>query len=128
MTLSEWSKSNVDYGRKLVNSAAKGARAAEDEFLNDEPLVPYLSESAREAVKPALVGACLGVLGGLLGNSHRSARRALAWGLVGGAIGFGAGVIWDSRRLTASVASGAWKSIRKTRDEHWFEKHPIDYA
>ena len=123
-----WSKSSVDYGRKLVNSAVEGAHAGEIEFLNEEPLDPYLRESARQALGPAVIGACLGALGGYLGNGRRSRTRALACGLVGGAIGFGAGLIWDSRHFTASVASGAWKSIGKTRDEHWFEKNPIDYA
>jgi hypothetical protein len=57
-----------------------------------------------------------------------SAGRALAYGLLGGAIGFGVGVAWESRRLTASVASGALKNIGRVRDEHWFELNPIDYA
>jgi hypothetical protein len=52
----------------------------------------------------------------------------LAYGLLGGAIGFGAGVAWESRRFTASVADGALRNIGKVRDEHWLTKHPIDYA
>jgi hypothetical protein len=127
MNLVEWSKSSVDYGRKLVDSALEGARNGEGEFLKDELLAPYLEESAQEALGPAVIGACLGVFAGCLG-SRRSTGRALAFGLLGGAIGFGAGMIWDSRQFTASLASGAWKSIRRTRDEHWFEKNPIDYA
>lgn len=128
MNFVQWSESSVDYTRKLVDSAVEGARAGEDEFLKSEPLTPFLEESARQAVGPAAVGACLGVLSGFLGNDRRSAARVLGFGLLGGIIGFGAGVAWESRRLTASVASAAWKSIRKTRDEHWFEKNPIDYA
>lgn len=128
MSFLEWQRSNVDYGRKLVSSAVEGARAGEDKFLQDEPLAPYLNESARQALAPAALGACLGAATGYLGNGRRSAGRALACGLLGGVIGFGAGVLWESRRFTASVASGAWKGISKTRDEHWFEKNPIDYA
>ena len=41
---------------------------------------------------------------------------------------FGAGVIWESRQLSATVASNSWKRVSKTRDEHWLEKNPIDYA
>jgi hypothetical protein len=52
----------------------------------------------------------------------------VAFGLVGGAIGFMASLIWENRRFTASVVSGALKNIGKVRDEHWLEKHPIDYA
>lgn len=128
MSFLEWSKSSVDYGRRLVDSAVTGARTGEDEFLRDEPLVPYLGESVCPALAPAFIGACLGAVGGYLANGRRSTTRALAGALFGGAIGFGAGVIWENRQLTASVASGAWKNISKTRDQHWFEKNPIDYA
>jgi len=128
MSFLEWSKSNVDYGRRLVDSAVEGARTGQDAFLRDEPLVPYLGESVRPALASAFIGACLGVVGGYLANGRRSATRAIAGGLFGGAIGFGAGVIWENRQLTASVASGAWKNISETRDQHWFENNPIDYA
>jgi hypothetical protein len=101
MNFLEWSKSSVDYGQKLVNSALEGAHEAEDEFLKEESLASDLSESARHAFAPAMVG---------------------------GAIGFGAGMMWENRDFAASVASGAWKKINETRDEHWFEKNPIDYA
>ena len=128
MNFLESSKSSVDYGQRLVNSALEGAHQGEDEFLKDESLAPYLSESARHAFAPAVVGAFLGVLGGSIGNRRRSPGRALAFGVLGGVIGFGAGVIWENREFTASVASGAWKKISQARDEHWLEKNPIDYA
>ena len=128
MNFLEWSKSSVDYGQKLVNSAIEGAREGEDEFLMEEPLAPYLGESARHALGPAIAGALLGALGGSLGSRRRSTTRAVAYGLLGGAIGFGAGLIWENREFGATVASSAWHKISKTRDEHWFEKNPIDYA
>jgi hypothetical protein len=128
MNFLEWSKSSVDYGRRLVDSAVEGGRSGEDEFLHDAPLVPYLGESCRRAVAPAVVGACLGILGSYLASRRRSTARVLSDGLLGGVIGFGAGMIWENRQFTASVASGAWKGIGKTRDEHLFEKNPIDYA
>jgi len=127
MSFVEWSKSSVDYGRKLMDSALEGARVGEDEFLKEEPLAPYLNESARLALGPAVLGTCLGILG-CLSTGRRSPGRALACAVIGGTIGFGAGVLWESRDLTASVASAAWKNISKTRDEHWFEQNPIDYA
>jgi len=52
----------------------------------------------------------------------------LVYGFLGGAIGFGAGLLWESRLLTASVACGALRNIDRVRDEHWLERHPIDYA
>jgi hypothetical protein len=57
-----------------------------------------------------------------------SNKRALVSALLGGAVGFGASLIWENRDLTARVATGAWKNVSKARDEHWFEKNPIDYA
>jgi hypothetical protein len=127
MNFLEWSKSNVDYGRKLMDSAVEGAREGENEFLRDESLGPYLERSALRAIAPTMIGACLGAAGGYLA-SRRSRKSALICCLLGGAIGFGVGVAWENRNLTASVASGAWKRINKTRDDHWFEKNPINYA
>jgi hypothetical protein len=128
MTLREWSKSNVDYSRKLVHSGLEGARSGEEAFLHGKPLAPFLNESARHALKPAAIGACIGFFGSYPGNRHHSASRALALGFLGCAIGFGAGVAWGSRLLATSVASGASKKIGRVRDEHWLEMNPIDYA
>ena len=127
MNILDWSKSEVDYGRKLMDSAMEGARRGEGEFLKDESLGSYLQRVALHAMAPTVVGACLGWLGGYVENK-RTSSRALVCGLLGGVIGFGAGVAWENRKLTASVASGAWKSVNKTRDEHWFDRNPIDYA
>jgi hypothetical protein len=128
MNFVEWSKSSLGYGHRLVSSALDGAHEGEGDFLKEESLAPYLSESAGHALGPAAVGAFLGVMGETMGNGRRSPARTLAFGLLGGALGFAAGVIWDNRQFTASVASGAWKRISQTRDDHWLEKNPIDYA
>jgi hypothetical protein len=128
MDLRKWSKSNGDYGRELLHSGIEGARSGREAFLNGESLTPFLSESVRSALKPAALGACLGVLGSYPGSREKSISRALAYGLLGGVIGFGAGVAWESRHLTASAACGALRNVGKVRDEHWLTKHPIDYA
>jgi hypothetical protein len=128
MDLREWSKSNADYGRRLLDSGLEGARSGEEAFLDGKLLTPFLSESVRSALKPAALGACIGVLGSYAGYRQKSITRTLAYGLLGGAIGLGAGVAWESRRLTASVADGALRNIGRVRDEHWLTKHPIDYA
>ena len=127
MNLQEWSKSDLDYGRRLINSGWDGARSGSEEFLGGEPLGPFISDSARSAVGMAALGACLGLLASCLGK-RRSASRAVVLGVSGGLIGFGVGVLWESRQLGASAVSGAWKNVTKVRDEHWFEKNPIDYA
>lgn len=128
MDVQEWSKATVDYGRKVLNSGLDGARSGREAFLHGTPLGPFLSESRRDAWKPALLGACIGVLSSYPGRHPKPVSRAFVWGLLGAALGLGAGVAWNSRRLTASVADGALKSIGKVRDEHWLERHPIDYA
>jgi len=128
MDVRKWSKSNADYGRELLHSGIEGARSGREAFLNGESLSPFLSESIRSALKPAALGACIGVLGSCPGSREKSISRTLAYGLLGGVIGFGAGVAWGSRCLTASVAGGALENIGRVRDEHWLTKHPIDYA
>jgi len=128
MDLHNWSKSNLDYGRKLFDSGLEGSRSGQEEFLHGKPLGLFLDESAPCALKSAAFGAVLGLLRGLSRNGHRSAGRALAYGCLGGAIGFGAGLAWQGRRLVASAASGAARSISRARDEHWLESNPIDYA
>jgi hypothetical protein len=128
MDVCEWSKSEVEYGRKVLDSGLEGARSGREAFLNGRPLTPFLSESVRKALQPAALGAILGVVGSCPGSRRRPAGRVLAFALLGGVIGFGAGVIWESRNLTASIASGALMNMGKARDEHWLERHPIDYA
>jgi len=128
MDLRKWSKMNAEYGRELLHSGIEGARSGGEAFLNGESFAPFFGESVRSALKPAALGACLGVLGSYSGYREKSISRALACGLLGGAIGLGAGVAWESRRLSASIADGALKNIGRVRDEHWLTKHPIDYA
>lgn len=128
MELRNWSKSEVEYGRKVLNSGLAGARSGRETFLNGRPLTPFLSRAVRNASRSAAAGAILGVLGSYPRERQMSANRALAFGILGGAIGLGVGVAWQSRRLTACVANGALKNIGRVRDEHWLERHPIDYA
>ena len=127
MNILQWSRSEIDYGRKLMDSAVEGARHGEGDYLKNESRGHYLEKAALHAVVPTILGACLGGLGGYL-EKRRSTGKVLACAFLGGAIGFGASVAWENRKLTASVATAAWKGINKTRDAHWFERNPIDYA
>jgi hypothetical protein len=127
MSVSEWSKSTVEYGRKLLDSGLDGARSGEESFLHGERVRPFLSKSAEKALMPAAIGACLFLLGSNTCSS-KSAAKSFAAAFLGGTVGFAAGLIWESRRLTRCVASTAFKNMGRVRDEHWLEKHPIDYA
>ncbi len=124
MDVCKWSKANADYGRKLWSSGIEGARSGGEQFLDGQPLAPFVGESVRSALKAAAVGACIGALG----SRQRSAAGKVAYSLLGAAIGLGAGVAWESRRLTASVAASALRNIGKVRDERWLINNPIDYA
>lgn len=128
MNVREWSKSTASYSQRLLHSGRQGAARGRESFLHGTQLGPYLHHSVREALKPAALGACIGMLGGYPGTRRHSARRAFACGALGCMLGFGVGVIWESRRLATSVAAGAFKDISRTRDDHWLERHPIDYA
>jgi len=128
MDLSEWSKQEVDYGRRVLNSGLDGVRSGREAFLNGRPFTPFFRESCLRALKPAALGACIGLLTSCPRHRFRKTSRSLLSGFVGGLIGFAAGMAWESRFLTKSAADGAFNSIKKVRDEHWFEKHPIDYA
>jgi hypothetical protein len=127
MTVQQWVESEVKYGRKVLDAGLEGTRSGREAFLNGKPLTPYLNDSVRKAFTPAAVGTCIGALG-FAANRNRSVGRLLAFSLIGGAIGFGLGVAWESRHLTARAFSSALKKISKVRDEHWVERHPIDYA
>ena len=127
MNLREWSESEVEYGRKVLNSGLAGARSGREAFLNGRPLTPFLSEAVRSASTPAAVGALIGMLCSFP-EHNRSAKKTFVFGLLGWAIGLGMGIAWQSRGLTACAAGSAWRNIGRARDEHWLETHPIDYA
>lgn len=127
MQLREWSNSNFEYGRKLVNSGLEGARRGEEEFLHGKPLAPILSGSAQQALLPAGITGCVAALAYSSAKGH-SVCRTVAWGLFGSVVGFAAGMAWYNRRLAASMANGARKRVEAVRDEHWLQENPIDYA
>jgi hypothetical protein len=128
MTIGDWIKSNIDYGRTLVSSGFEGARAQKT-ALDGAPVVSVLMRSVQSSWMPAAIGAYIGALGATLGN-----RRKPKYGLVavssvlGATIGFTTGMAWGTRRLTGNMARGARKNIDAVRDAHWLSKNPIDYA
>jgi hypothetical protein len=128
MDVGEWVKSNISYGRRLVDSGIEGARTGEEEFLDGRPLAPFLGESVKSALVPAAIGACVGGLAAYTISKRKSSMVALAYGLLGGVIGLTGGMAWESRHLSASVAGGALRKIGRVRDEQWLAKNPINYA
>jgi hypothetical protein len=64
----------------------------------------------------------------VLGSRRRRVPRSIAVAAVGATLGFFAGFSWKTRELASTMAKGAMKSIGTVRDEHWLQRHPIDYA
>ncbi|MGI9100885.1 MAG: hypothetical protein ACR2IF_00445 [Terriglobales bacterium] len=128
MDVRQWSRSNAHYGRELVNSGLRGAASGRDSFLQGLRLGPILNDSARRACRSAAAGVFMGLLSGYLANRRRGTANALKYAVAGGALGFGAAMVWRNRCLAASVGSGAIHNMGRARDQHWLERHPIDYA
>jgi hypothetical protein len=127
MGLGTWSRSEVQYGRRILDSGLKGVRSGQESFLKGARLSEFLGASSRSACPSVVLGACLGVLASRP-RKNRSLRRSLAFGIVSGAIGFTAAFAWKSRGLAASAVRDAARNIHVVRDERWMQKHSIAYA
>ena len=119
---------NVAFGKRLVDSSIEGASSGSRRALEEEPLTDVIRRAMREAGMPAAIGACVGAAASLWKGDGRAPRNAVLGGLVGAALGFSAGILWGSRNLTGAMVKGAVASVNATRDQHWLERHPIDYA
>lgn len=128
MPLHDGLQAEIKYCKKLVNSGVEGARAGRKEFLDGEPFDDFLEQSARKALRPAAVGACIGAVGSWSGSRRNSVGRVVTLGVLGGMVAFGASLIWNSRHLTRAAARTAAKNIARARDERWMEENSIAYA
>lgn len=124
-TVAEWVGENLDYGRRLVDSALEGAREA---ITEKKDLPDVLVKSAPSSLGLAALGAGVGVLCSYCGNKRKLSKEGALFGMLGGLAGFLIGLGWSTRHLTNGMAYGAMKNINTARDEHWLERHPIDYA
>jgi len=103
-------------------------RTGRDAYLNGKPLGAVLTQQARASLGLAAIGACAGLLQCLVSGRRRRIPTSIALGVAGSAIGFFAGFTWKTRDLTGSMVHAAAKNMGVVRDEHWLERHPIDYA
>ena len=96
-----WSKSEFEYGRKVLHSALEGARRGEEAFLKGRSLTPFLSEGF-ECLEAAAVGACIGRL---LSAQETSPQPLLVkrWcsACWAGRLDWG-GLAWKTRRLASA--------------------------
>jgi hypothetical protein len=116
------------YGRTLVKSGVSGMRSGRESHLHGQPLSEVLTQSARASLSLATIGALVGLLRLCVSGRRSRIPKTIAWSAVGGAIGFCTGFAWKTRELTASMGRGSLKQMGAVRDEHWLERHPIDYA
>lgn len=128
MNVTEWVGENLEYGRKLVNTGLEGAQAGGEAALGDERLPAVLAESAPGSLGLAALGAGVGLVCSYLGNKRKLSKESVVFGLLGAVTGLLVGLGWSTRHVTNGIAVGAMKNINMARDEHWLDRHPIDYA
>ena len=116
------------YGRTLAKSGVSGLRSGRESHLHGQPLSDVLTQSARESLSLATIGACAGLLQVCVRGRRARLPRTIAWSVIGSAIGFCAAFAWKTRELTASMGRSSLKQMGEVRDQHWLERHPIDYA
>src|SRR3974377_828762 len=116
------------YGRELVNSGLSGLRTGRESHLQGQPLSEALTESARGALGLAAIGTCAALVGSCLAGHRDRRAKAVGYGVAGSVIGLVVGLVWKTRELTASMGRSALKEMGTVRDEHWLQRHPIDYA
>jgi len=121
-------RSNLRYGRELMKSGVEGLSNGREQHLQGQPLSQALALSARASLGLATLGACAGLMRYYLPARRARIAKTVACGLVGSAIGFLAGFAWNTRGLTESMTRSAGKEMRVVRDQHWLDRHPIDYA
>ena len=114
---------DLAYFRSLVEAGFNGVSQARRE-AHRPVFTPPLASVAWKSVA---AGGCAGALGTRLAG-NRSSSRIVLGGLLGTVVGLGAAAAWTSRHFTASAAKSALQLVNATRDAHWLEANPIDYA
>jgi hypothetical protein len=117
----------IAYGRKLVNAGISGIRKGPT-TLDGESVSALVADSARDSLKLAVAGACVGLLPSCLTGRRPRWSSALALGALGSAVGFSVGFAWKTRKVASSLAHSAAKELHRVGDEHWLEMNPIDFA
>src|SRR5579883_3274757 len=128
MTGQQSLRSNLEYGRQLVKSGVAGLSRGRDEHLQGQPLSEVLVRSARASLALTALGACAGLLRYYLPAGRARLAKTIACSLVGSTIGFAGAFTWKTRALAESMGRSAVQQMSAVRDQHWLDRHPIDYA
>ena len=113
-------ESELSYARKIAGAGWGSVVSARQETK----VFPASTKAVWIAVA---VGAGVGMLSRVGGKRSTAATVAIG-ALIGGVVGFGAGIAWESREFTGTVARKAMREIGAVRDARWLERNPIDYA
>ena len=115
---------DLSYLKQLIGAGLDGIETARREI--DAGV--FVSPSRPHVWKPAAIGTTIGVLATRSAARRKSASRTALGGLVGGALGLGVALAWASRASIRHAARTAARRVNLTRDAHWLETHPINYA
>jgi hypothetical protein len=128
MSVSERIKSNLAYGKDLVESGIEGANEARRTSLETAETTDMVTAAAQESWQAAAIGALAGAIFGVLADDRKPVRGVIAGGLLGAAVGFGGSFAWKTRPLTGAMAREAGRRIGVARDEHWLSENPVNYG
>ena len=128
MSISEKIKTNLAYGKELVESGLQGAKEARKTVQESEAQHEIVTVAAQESWQAATIGAVAGALFGVLTDDSKPIRGVIAGSLLGAVVGFGGSFVWKTRPLTSAMAHGAGKRIGRARDKHWLTGHPVNYG
>ena len=128
MSISERIKTNLAYGKELVESGLQGAKEGRKSVQASARQRAIVRVAAQQAWQAATLGAVAGALFGVLTDDRKPVRGVIARSLLGAVLGFGGSFIWKTRPLTSAMAHGAGKRIGRARDKHWLTGHPVNYG
>jgi hypothetical protein len=128
MSVSERIRSNLAYGKDLVESGIEGANEARRASLESAETTDMVTAAAQESWQAAAIGALAGAIFGVLADDRKPVRGVIAGGLLGAAAGFAGSFAWKTRPLTGAMAREAGRRIGVARDEHWLSENPVNYG
>lgn len=128
MSVSETIKTNLAYGKEIVESGIDGANQARRTAFERQETTDLVAEAAQESWQAAALGAMVGAIFGVLADDRKPVRGVIAGGLLGLAAGFAGSFAWKTRPLTGAMAREAGKRIGAVRDERWLAENPVNYG
>ncbi|MBA3973724.1 MAG: hypothetical protein C0504_05830 [Candidatus Solibacter sp.] len=128
MSVSESIKSNLAYGKEIVESGMEGAAEARKAALESAGNADMVTAAAQGSWQAAALGAMVGAILGVVADDRKPVRGVIAGGLLGLAAGFAGSFAWKTRPLTGAMAREAGRRIGAVRDGRWLAENPVNYG